>query len=115
MKTTIQKEQRTCDVCRHKETYPWNACLSCGKDICYECSENSAVRYEHDVHASGSGDGVYCVACDERLRREGSNPLHSAYLAIRSLRHEEKAWYGDFEARRKVAQDRLKQLQAGQK
>ena len=109
--TVVSKEARICDFCKKVETYTWNACLRCGKDICHACRDTVAKHYEHSVYASGSGDGAYCNECDAILRKAGTDEKHNAYLAIKALRDESKSWSDNFERRRKEAEERLTALQ----
>lgn len=111
MKTIVEEEKHLCDVCKKNEAYSWTACLGCGKDICYECRKIHAKEYTHATWASGSGDGVYCNQCDERLRKDGTDKLYNAYAVIKSLRDESKGWGDAFEIRRKSAEAALNALQ----
>jgi hypothetical protein len=112
VKTTITEERRICDFCHHGEAHSWNACLKCGKDICYDCSEKEAKHYNHGVYVQGSGDGQYCNACDVELTAAGNDPLHTAYRVVKALRDELEIWSSAFELRKKRAEDAIKQLQA---
>lgn len=109
MKKTITVEQSFCDVCG-QESSGYTTCDSCGKDFCYECKKTEAIEYAHAVFFSGSGDGLYCIDCDAKLRQNGDKK-HAAYRAIQSLRHENKAWSEDFKKRAENAMDRLKALE----
>ena len=115
MKQVVREEKRICDVCKVKESYSHNACLGCGKDICWECRDTRGfgVEYKHGVHVGGSGDGCYCQECDARLTAEGTDQLHIAYRVIKALREEEVKWYANFNARREVAETNLKAIQGG--
>ena len=111
MRQQANVERVICDVCKTKESYPWNACLRCGKDICYDCCELHGKRYSHGVHSGGSGDGVYCNDCDAALTQAANDPMHNAYRAIAALRNESEGYYADFAKRRKAAEDALQKLQ----
>lgn len=108
MKRTVTVEQILCDVCQKNEAYKWNACLNCGKHICYDCRKLNAHEYRHGVNVGGSGDGIYCNDCDAALTKAATDPLHNAYRAIYALRNEAAGFYADFDKRRVVAEDALK-------
>lgn len=110
MKTTITEEREVCDICQKVECYKWNACLACGKLICRECLETHGVEYQHSISCSGSGDGRYCLPCDARLRAEGTDKRHRAYLSIYSLRNELRGFNEDFKKRSDAAEALLKTL-----
>jgi len=105
MKKEVMVEKTFCDVCG-KEASGYQKCMSCGKDLCYDCYKTSAVGYTHGVHFGGSGDGIYCLECDEKLLKSGDK-LHAAYRVIKSLRNEVSGFYADFEKRAKEAEERL--------
>lgn len=109
MKQTIQVEQAVCDLCGSKDMV-YTACLGCGIDLCYECKKTRAKEYTHGVNVSGSGDGTYCNPCDDRLRRD-RNPLHSAYVAIQSLKDEARGFWERFEQRKVEAETTLRRAQ----
>lgn len=109
MKKQVIVEQSFCDLCG-KEASGYTCCLCCGKELCYDCRETAAKEYKHAVHLSGSGDSLYCLECDRKLRENGDK-LHAAYRKIEALRHEEKGWYEDFRKRSDDAESKLKALQ----
>lgn len=111
MKQTKNVEKIICDICHTEESYPWNACLCCGKDICYDCRALHGKQYNHEVHSGGTGDGAYCNDCDAKLTQAANDPLHNAYRVIAALRNEAEGFYADFEKRRRAAEEVLKQLQ----
>ena len=111
MKTTVTIEQHICDFCKENDAYKWNACLRCGKDICYDCAKTEAKEYSHGVYFSGSGDGRYCNECDTILTETRADPLHNAYKVIKTLRAEQEVWYKDFKQRSDAAENRIKELQ----
>lgn len=111
MKRTVSVEQTLCDVCQKNEAHPWNACLKCGKLICYDCRDLNAHEYNHGVNVGGSGAGVYCKECDAALTKAANDPLHNAYRAILALKHEAACFYATFEKRRTAAENALKKLQ----
>ena len=84
MKTTVQRESYSCDVCKKEDTL-CRKCLGCGKDLCYDCrkEKGNAVEYPSMVNFDTSDTGVYCNSCDSQ-RKAGAiaDPLHSAYLAL---------------------------------
>lgn len=113
MKKTIVKEVQICDFCQ-KEAYI-GTCLRCGVEHCWECRTKLGVEYHHSTHASGSGDGYYCIACDMILKQVGTDPLHQAYLAIADLRAETERFYADWRKRDEKAENNLKKLQSSLK
>lgn len=110
MKTTKSVEVDLCDLCG-KEAEWSSACLHCGKVYCYDCRKLHMVEYTHAVYCSGSGDGDYCRDCDTKLKKKGTNELHSAYLAIHLLKAEQEGYYKLFEKRRAEVEGNLKRLQ----
>lgn len=112
MKKQVTIMQAHCDQC-NAATYT-TKCLLCGKEFCYECSKTYAVKYQHAVHFSGGGDGLYCVGCDAKLLKEGKDKLHGAFVLISRLRFEEAAWYEDFKSRMNAAEEALKRLPRGE-
>ena len=109
MKKQVTIEQSFCDICEKNISH--NHCLSCGKNICYDCQkvEAKVYRYSVSVYCSGSGDGFYCRECDTKLIVNGDK-LHKAYRAIESLRNEEAAFYANFKARTDQAESALKNI-----
>jgi len=107
MKKIVQKEVSICDHCG-KEEYT-EPCLRCGIEHCWECRETQGIEYRHSVHFQGTGDGYYCRACDKYLK-EHKDILHSAYLAIKKLKNEEKEFYDDFKKRVDEAEEHLQYL-----
>ena len=108
MKKQITIEQSFCDVCGNKSS-GYSQCISCGKDLCYDCKKTHAIEYAHAVHFQGSGDGLYCLDCDAKLLA-ANDKKHAAYLKIRQLRNEEMGWYNDFRVRVEQAEKALKAL-----
>ena len=102
----IIKLQHFCDVCG-KESNEWNKCMSCNKNICYECKKTSAKEYTHSVWASGIGDGLYCLDCDKKLLNSGDKK-HQLYRLIESLKHESNGFYNDFKKRAESTEKELK-------
>lgn len=113
MKKDITKTVEFCDACGKEEPYPRH-CTKCARAFCYGCSTQYTVEYPHSVHFGGSGDGCYCIACDEELRkipdRSGATRLHQAYLKVASLRLEEKRLYGELEKREHEVEEELQKL-----
>lgn len=105
MKKTIRVEQHFCDVCG-QESDPNNACQSCGKDLCYDCQKTAAKEYLHGVYMCGSGDGLYCLECDSKLRKT-PDLKYAAYQRIEALRKEATLWSADFERRKKEVEGAL--------
>jgi hypothetical protein len=103
MKKTVTVEKVLCDACEKEEASTYHPCLKCGKVYCYDCANTHAIDYAHGVHVGGSGDGRYCLPCDTELRKAGDS-LHRAYLTVRALRDEERAWYASFSERSKHAE-----------
>ena len=108
MKQIREIEVYECDICERK-AHSWNKCLLCGIDLCYDCIKSKAKQYNHSVNFSGSGDGIYCLPCDNKARKT-DDPLHSAYLLIEGLRNEESGWCEDFKKRSKKAEATLQTL-----
>ena len=109
MKRDVLKTASFCDACGKEYPYP-QKCKRCGKEFCFDCNKVCGVDYRHGVHFSGSGDGYYCTECDIGLKRSGSDKLHSAYLKIKTLRHEEKLFWEDFKERTEIAEAEIKRL-----
>lgn len=109
MKKTVTSEVTCCDVCE-EHALESDACLRCGKVLCWEHQKTLAREYSHGVHFHGSGDGVYCNECDVILGEAGTDELHKAYRAIANLRDEATAWSTDFRARTVDAERHLQQL-----
>ena len=87
--------------------------MRCGVEHCWECQKKLGIEYTHAVQSQGSDNGYYCKTCDEFLRenKEGIvDSLHSAYLAIKMLRDEERTFYDNFEKRVNKAELHLKNL-----
>lgn len=112
MKKAVQVEVAVCDFCGTEQSWGCDACLRCGKHICYECKKTKAVEYTHGVHFSGSGDGAYCVTCNAAME---ANPdqLFTAYQRIAALKAEARRFQHDFEARREAAEVALKKARGG--
>ena len=110
MKKTVEVEQTFCDICSNKMSWS-NKCIVCGKEFCYDCAKTNTIEYKHAVHFSGSGDGLYCFACDKEAPAKG-DALHAAYRKIAALRNEEAGWYSDFKFRADEAEAKLKSLLA---
>jgi len=108
MKKQITVEQSFCDVCG-KEATGHDNCDVCGKEFCRECIDAETIRYSHGVHCSGSGDGVYCHECDQKMRNNGDK-LHTAYRKIAALRNELLGWSQDFDKRKKQAESEVSDL-----
>lgn len=113
MKKAIAKNVFICDECQEREVdYPPNSeCFRCHKIFCYECKDKRAVEYKHSVWFSGSGDGLYCVKCDDYLAHyPGEDKLFDAYVAILHLRNEEAEWAKTFKIKAQSVEDVLKRL-----
>jgi len=107
MKKLVEIEQTICDICGKREAY--YKCNGCGIDICYECIEVHAVKYSHSLYCSGSGDGLYCNDCNEKLSKS-DDKLYKAYVKIQMLKNEAKGWSEDFNQRSKLAEAKLQTL-----
>lgn len=94
----------TCDLCGKDEAFSECRCMGCGKDICWNCRQKVAVKYDDGVFYMSSRDAIYCPACDASLK---DDPLHMAYVAIKNLRAESDAWGEEFTKRKDAAQDHL--------
>jgi hypothetical protein len=108
MKKPLTIQQSYCDFCGEKAS-GYQLCLSCGRDFCYDCARKHGVEYNHGVHCAGSGDGLYCLECDQKMREKGDR-LHSAYVKIHILREQEKSFYEDFKTRCEAAENELKTI-----
>ena len=104
MKKTIEKETHFCDSCGKEEGQYIYTCDECGKELCFDCRKTQAKEYPHSVSCSGSGDGLYCVECDAKLLKAGTNKRHQAFRGIERLRLESRAFYEDFKNRCEVAE-----------
>ena len=93
MKKKVLKLISFCDICG-KESSGYQTCRECGKDFCYDCMNTDAISYQHGVSFSGSGDGLYCLDCDAKLRQSGDK-LHAAYRKIQVLRNEANGYWQD--------------------
>lgn len=105
------KNQKTidvavCDFCGENDDC-YSHCEDCKKDVCYDCEKTRGVEYAHSVYCTGSGDGWYCSACDAISKTK----KHTAYMSIRSLILESRAFYDDFRKRSDAADAALKKLQ----
>lgn len=109
MKKSVTEERTVCDFCKVNDA-AYSKCTGCGKDICYECKTIHAISYDHAVYFQGSGDGLYCVECDRRLRA-AQDPLHMAYEHVKALRNEMVGWGENFKKRSDAAEAKLKRLQ----
>lgn len=94
-----------CDFCCSEEDC-YSKCLTCGKDVCYECKKTVGVSYEHSVFWGGSGDGFYCYACDAITKSK----IHTAYRLIRALRLEGQGFNAEFSLKAKEANKYVEQL-----
>ena len=108
MKIKKEVELTSCDICGSTQCF--NRCLECGVDHCFDCRKEHGVEYKHAVYSSGTGDGYYCLACDEQLTHDGNDSLHNAYLEIYSLRQEVEQNYLSFKDRSDKAESMLKKL-----
>ena len=109
MKKPVQVEQSFCDVCG-KQSSGYCVCNYCGKEFCYDCEKTEAVNYAHAVSFSGSGDGLYCNECDQKLTKSKEDKKHNAYRVIASLDAERAGWYADFKKRLDKAEEALKSM-----
>lgn len=109
MKKTIEKEIDVCDECGD-EQHVYYKCKHCGIDHCWDCREEHGEQYAHSVHCSGSGDGYYCNACDNKLRDSKANALYNSYQGIQHLRKEENMFYVSFKERKNMAESKLQNL-----
>lgn len=84
MKTDKTIKVNTCDFCGKEETY--HKCLSCGKDICYNCKEKEAVEFNHALFFKGSDDGLYCNKCIIKLENNNDNSdIKKQYIAYKRM------------------------------
>lgn len=109
MKKEVTVEKAFCDVCG-KEASGYQKCIVCGKEFCYDCHKTAAIEYTAGVNFSGSGDGLYCLDCDEKALKSGDK-LHAAYRTIKALKNEASGFYADFKRRREEAEEEVKKLQ----
>ena len=108
MKKTITNEIDACDVC--ESTNLVRVCMNCGRALCYDHSKTEGVDYSQGVWCGGSGDGFYCLACDDLLKIAGTDALHQSYVAIAALIAESNAWNKEFTHRANAAQKRVEAL-----
>lgn len=108
MKKTISKDVHFCDSCTKELDYP-TKCMGCSNEYCYECRKTKCVDYPHGVYFSGTGDGLYCKPCDDRLGQIGDKRI-LAYRKIQTLRKESEAWGEDFNHRKNEAESELLNL-----
>jgi len=107
MKKLIETEVAQCDFCHADDE--WGSvrpCMECIKDVCYKC----AVRYQHSVTCGGTGDGYYCITCDNALTKNGLSPRHKAYRAVKRLIDEQEAYAEDFLRRSREVEAELAKL-----
>ena len=109
MRKTIKKEVLICDKCGKEDSH-LGACMKCGTEMCYECTRKHGKSYNHAVHFQGCGDGFYCNPCDAKLTNAGTDKLHNAYRAIKSLRDELEVWSNDFKKRKEEAEKAVESL-----
>ena len=76
-----------CDACGKDCDYP-RKCIRCGNGYCYNCDDAQLREYTHSVHCSGSGDAIYCLACDTELKTRGDDPEYNAYTALERIKEE---------------------------
>lgn len=107
-KKKIEVDACVCDVCGASAIYSYS-CLNCGLDTCLDCSRKAMRSFQHGVWTAGSGDGVYCNACIEKLSNSGDK-LFAAYMDIQFLRNENHAWYESFKIRAQEAEDLVEKL-----
>jgi len=107
MKKKVEREITVCDVCG---TPCHQSCFNCGIDYCYTHVEDLAVEYRYSISFGGYMDGFYCLDCDTKLRASGEDPLHAAYLTLKTLIDEHSAFYTDFTLRANKAEKRVKDL-----
>lgn len=98
MNKTVEKTVTFCDSCECEVGYS-HKCACCGIEMCYDCAKKKMVKYTHSVWFQGSDDGEYCLKCDSVLTESQNDALHNAYVKIRNLRNEQKAWGDDFKNR----------------
>ncbi len=113
MKKEMIKTVTFCDACGKEYDYA-HQCMKCGREFCYDCKDKYGIEYPHAVRFGGSGDGFYCLACDEELRkipdRSKNTQIHQAYLKISSLRLEWKRLCEEFGCREKMVEAELQKL-----
>jgi hypothetical protein len=98
-----------CEECgKAEDTYP-HCCTECGKHFCWDCSKRLATDYQHSLHCSGSGDGLYCVDCEANLTANPT-PLFTAYAAIKTLRQASKAYYAALEKKAAELEKEIRRL-----
>jgi len=109
-KVTATVEAHVCDGCG-AQTYV-TPCLHCDVEHCWECRKKLGREYAHAVYFAGSGDGYYCKSCDGELSRNGSDPLHNAYVEIQQVRDDRIAADRRFKELGDKAEANLKALQS---
>lgn len=111
MKKTVEVEIEVCDLCKSDSLV--YSCLHCGKDVCYECKKNGAMKVYNSGVAFTSKDGHWCRECDQALRDAKSSPLHAAYWAIARLQEEGVEIHKAFRERSEAAESHLNALLKG--
>lgn len=109
-KIELMQSVHVCDQCQSSQGWVC-ACLGCGVEHCYDCMLVEGHKYSHGVYVGGSGDGYYCNACDAKLTKSGSDPRHTAYRRVASLRAEAEAWSVEFRKRQEAAEAAVKRAE----
>lgn len=98
--TTKTIEVHLCDYCSSETR---QQCLTCLKDLCWDCIREKNLEFQHAISFSGSLDGIFCSECQKDTAVIDS-PVYKAYLAVQKLREEYQVFIKDFKARQKLAE-----------
>ena len=111
MKKTIQVEAIVCDKCGDgRDLHSCYSCLNCGMDMCYGCLEKYGIKYSYAVYFSGSGDGYYCINCDNKLKTSGKDELWNAYFRIHLLKKKSERFGKNFQFLAKQAEKDVEKI-----
>ena len=110
MKTALKEiTVYICSVCgKDEDSYP-RCCIECGEHFCWECAKRLATDYQHALHVSGSGDGLYCATCIAKLTL-APDDLFVAYAAIKTLREASRKYYEALEKNGEKLQAQIAKL-----
>jgi hypothetical protein len=111
MKKRIIKEVEVhvCDNCGRESQMDFG-CFACAYSVCWTCKDEVLIEYAFGVYFTGWADGLYCRPCDMRLSEDECDPLHNAYVEIRSLKDEALCINAGFKKRQTVAEALVERL-----
>ena len=99
--------KKVCDHCDAPDAY-WK-CRECGADYCLKCREDFCVTYPAKVYFQGGHDGLYCPACDVKAAKR-HDEVRAAFVAVKRLHDELRAFNADFNIRRESAEQALERV-----